>query len=88
MAWIYVFFIEKNVEIFVSTCIKLSRLNLFVVEGTLIVPSCRIDTSKCKVLVGLLTQQTQEGHLDHAHSLVRHLKYKKKKKKKKCERNR
>lgn len=45
---------------------------LIVIKGTLIVPCGRVDTGEGEILMSLLTQQAQEGHLDHAHRFVRH----------------
>lgn len=47
--------------------------SLIVVESTLIVPSSRIDARECKVLIGLLTEEPEESHLNDADRFVRHL---------------
>ena len=46
---------------------------LVVIEGTLVVPRSRVDARKGEVLVRLLTEQPQEGHLNDADRFVRHL---------------
>ena len=46
---------------------------LIVFEGALVVPHGRIDAGERDVLIRVLTQQTQESHLNDAHRLVRYL---------------
>jgi len=45
---------------------------LIVFEGALVVPHGRIDAGERDVLIRVLTQQTQESHLNDAHRLVRY----------------
>ena len=46
---------------------------LIVLEGALVVPHRRVDASERDVLISVLTQQTQESHLNDAHRFVRYL---------------
>ena len=43
---------------------------LVVVESSLVVPSCRVDARQREILIGLLAEEAEEGHLDDAHRFV------------------